>query len=33
MRAKAEVQTTKDREAIIINEIPYQVNKAQLSTH
>ena len=31
MRAKAEVQTNaKDREAIIIHEIPYQVNKAQL---
>lgn len=31
MRAKAEVQiSAKDREAIIIHEIPYQVNKAQL---
>ena len=31
MRAKAEVQTTaKEREQIIITEIPYQVNKAQL---
>ena len=31
MRSKAEVQTTaKDREQIIITEIPYQVNKAQL---
>ena len=31
MRAKAEVQTnSKDRESIIIHEIPYQVNKAQL---
>ena len=31
MRAKAEVQTNaKDREAIIIHEIHYQVNKAQL---
>ena len=31
MRAKAEVQTnTKDRESIIVHEIPYQVNKAQL---
>ncbi len=31
MRAKAEVQTNaKDRESIIIHEIPYQVNKAQL---
>ena len=31
MRAKAEVQTNaKDREAIIIHEIPYQVNKANL---
>jgi DNA gyrase subunit A len=31
MRAKAEVQTTaKNREQIIITEIPYQVNKAQL---
>ena len=31
MRAKAEVQTTaKDREMIVIHEIPYQVNKAQL---
>ncbi len=31
MRARAEVQTTaKDREQIIITEIPYQVNKAQL---
>ena len=31
MRAKAEVQiNAKDRESIIIHEIPYQVNKAQL---
>jgi DNA gyrase subunit A len=31
MRARAEVQTNaKDREAIIVDEIPYQVNKAQL---
>ena len=31
MRAKAEVQTnSKDRESIIIHEIPYQVHKAQL---
>ncbi|MGB1183253.1 MAG: DNA gyrase subunit A [Candidatus Puniceispirillaceae bacterium] len=31
MRARAEVQTTaRDREQIIITEIPYQVNKAQL---
>ncbi|MDA7599616.1 DNA gyrase subunit A [Alphaproteobacteria bacterium] len=31
MRARAEVQTnSKDRESIIIHEIPYQVNKAQL---
>ena len=31
MRAKAEVQTTaKDREMIVIHEIPFQVNKAQL---
>jgi DNA gyrase subunit A len=31
MRARAEVQTNaKDRESIIIHEIPYQVNKAQL---
>ena len=31
MRARAEVQTTKrDREQIIVTEIPYQVNKAQL---
>jgi DNA gyrase subunit A len=31
MRAKAEVQTTtKDREMIVVHEIPYQVNKAQL---
>ena len=31
MRARAEVQTTtRDREQIIVTEIPYQVNKAQL---
>ena len=31
MRARAEVQTNaKDRESIVIHEIPYQVNKAQL---
>nr|WP_202945025.1 DNA gyrase subunit A [Candidatus Puniceispirillum marinum] len=31
MRARAEVQTNaKDRESIIVHEIPYQVNKAQL---
>ncbi|MED5304891.1 MAG: DNA gyrase subunit A [Pseudomonadota bacterium] len=31
MRARAEVITdTRDRETIIVNEIPYQVNKAQL---
>jgi DNA gyrase subunit A len=31
MRAKAEVQTTaRDREMIVVHEIPYQVNKAQL---
>ena len=30
VRAVAEIQTTKDREKIVINEIPYQVNKAKL---
>ena len=31
MRAKAGVQaTSRDREQIIVTEIPYQVNKAQL---
>ena len=31
MRAKAEVVTdSRDRESIIVHEIPYQVNKAQL---
>jgi len=31
MRAKAAIEeTTKDRESIIITEIPYQVNKARL---
>ncbi len=28
MRAKAEIETNKDRESIIVTEIPYQVNKA-----
>jgi DNA gyrase subunit A len=28
MRAKAEIETIKDREIIIVTEIPYQVNKA-----
>ncbi|MEJ2881129.1 DNA gyrase subunit A [Pedobacter sp. GR22-6] len=30
MRAKAEIQTNKDRETIIVTEIPYQVNKAMM---
>ncbi|SFH50178.1 DNA gyrase subunit A [Pedobacter insulae] len=30
MRAKAEIETAKDREVIIVTEIPYQVNKAQM---
>lgn len=31
MRAKAEIETDeKGRETIIVNEIPYQVNKAKL---
>ncbi|MDQ7949787.1 MAG: DNA gyrase subunit A [Pedobacter sp.] len=30
MRAKAEIETNKDRESIIVTEIPYQVNKAQM---
>jgi len=30
MRAKAEIETIKDRETIIVTEIPYQVNKAQM---
>nr|WP_068890754.1 DNA gyrase subunit A [Pedobacter panaciterrae] len=30
MRSKAEIETTKDRETIIVTEIPYQVNKAMM---
>lgn len=30
MRAKAEIESSKDREVIIVTEIPYQVNKAQM---
>jgi len=30
MRAKAEIETIKDRETIIVTEIPYQVNKSQM---
>ncbi|PST83051.1 DNA gyrase subunit A [Pedobacter yulinensis] len=30
MRAKAEIETIRDREVIIVTEIPYQVNKAQM---
>lgn len=30
MRAKAEIETHKDRETIIVTEIPYQVNKAMM---
>ncbi|WP_293789667.1 DNA gyrase subunit A [uncultured Pedobacter sp.] len=30
MRAKAEIESVKDREVIIVTEIPYQVNKAQM---
>lgn len=30
MRAKAEIESSKDRESIIVTEIPYQVNKAQM---
>jgi DNA gyrase subunit A len=30
MRAKAEIEASKDRETIIVTEIPYQVNKAMM---
>lgn len=30
MRAKAEIETVKDREIIIVTEIPYQVNKSMM---
>lgn len=30
MRGKAEIESVKDREVIIVSEIPYQVNKAQM---
>jgi DNA gyrase subunit A len=30
MRAKAEIETVKDRDKIIVTELPYQVNKAKL---
>ncbi|MGY3054041.1 DNA gyrase subunit A [Pedobacter sp. UYEF25] len=30
MRGKAEIENVKDREVIIVTEIPYQVNKAQM---
>lgn len=30
MRAKAEIETHKDRESIIVTEIPYQVNKSMM---
>ena len=30
MRAKAEIENIKDREVIIVTEIPYQVNKSQM---
>lgn len=30
MRAKAEIESNKDRDSIIVTEIPYQVNKAQM---
>lgn len=30
MRAKAEIENNKDRESIIVTEIPYQVNKSQM---
>ena len=30
MRAKAEIESNRDRESIIVTEIPYQVNKAQM---
>ncbi|MCJ0743348.1 DNA gyrase subunit A [Pedobacter montanisoli] len=30
MRAKAEIETIKDRESIVVTEIPYLVNKAQM---
>ncbi len=30
MRAKAEIETVKDRDRIIVTELPYQVNKAKL---
>jgi len=30
MRAKAEIESSRERESIIVTEIPYQVNKAQM---
>ncbi len=30
MRAKAEIESTRDRESIVVTEIPYQVNKSQM---
>ncbi|WP_199138108.1 DNA gyrase subunit A [Pedobacter sp. ASV12] len=30
MRAKAEIESNRDRESIVVTEIPYQVNKAQM---
>jgi DNA gyrase subunit A len=30
LRAKAVIETTKDRERIVVNEIPYQLNKAEM---
>ena len=30
LRAKANIETTKDRERIIVSEIPYQLNKAEM---
>ncbi len=32
LRAKAQIEQLKDREAIIVNELPYQVNKSRLIT-
>ncbi len=32
LRAKAQIEQLKDREAVIVNELPYQVNKARLIT-
>ncbi|MBI2523375.1 DNA gyrase subunit A [Candidatus Woesearchaeota archaeon] len=33
VRAKTEIEDTKDRKSIIVTEIPYMVNKAEMITH